>query len=206
MNFKSEDLEMKAAQRKIRIHEPFAEFLQAQKEMHTFELSLLDCYKAAGHACHSITGAFLVTELAIQKLFPETNVCERGDIKVDFGSKLEELATGPRSNIISYITGAWGVTGFSGFSEKRLFVRKNIINYDCSDILKTSVRFSRITTGKSIVINYNANAALEGLNHKAEFPQSWRVEISAILNNSKKVVTIVEEENKESTCGFNGCC
>lgn len=37
-------LEEIAELRKIRIHEPFAEFFKAQKQMHTFEISLLDCY------------------------------------------------------------------------------------------------------------------------------------------------------------------
>lgn len=48
-------LEQIAGLRKIKVHEPFAEFLNADPIMHSFEISFLDCYRMAGHACHSMT-------------------------------------------------------------------------------------------------------------------------------------------------------
>jgi hypothetical protein len=88
LNFSPEklmELEEIALKRSIRVHEPFAEFLLAKPTLHSFEISLLDCYRFAGHACRAITGAFLVTEAAVQALFPESNVCERGDLFVEEG-------------------------------------------------------------------------------------------------------------------------
>src|SRR5690606_29979984 len=111
----------------IQIHEPFAEFLKAQPSLHSFKISLLDCYRMAGHACHAITGAFLVCEAAIENLFSETKICERGDLVVEFGSNLHERATGPRSNVISFLTGAWGESGFPGL--KGNFKRKDLVSY-----------------------------------------------------------------------------
>jgi hypothetical protein len=52
-------LEQLARTVKIKVHEPFAEHLKAASDLTDFEISLLDCYRLAGHACHSITGAFL---------------------------------------------------------------------------------------------------------------------------------------------------
>lgn len=45
MNHESKKLEEIAELRKIRIHEPFAEFLHAETSMHSFDISLLDCYR-----------------------------------------------------------------------------------------------------------------------------------------------------------------
>ncbi len=183
-------LEEMAAARKIKIHEPFAEFLNAQPSMHTFELSLLDCYHMAGHACHAITSAFLLTETAVAQLFPETQICERGDLVIEFGSKLDERATGPRSNVISYITGSWGDTGFPGL--KGNFKRKNLISYGHSSISDRAISFRRISNNKSVVLEFDANALLDTLNISSDFPNKWREEIYAILNSSDKVVRILK--------------
>lgn len=184
----NETLETIALQRKIRIHEPFAEFLHAQATMHDFEISLLDCYRLAGHACHAITGAFLVTEAAVRRLFPETGVCERGDLSVEFGSTLHEAATGPRSNVISFITGAWAESGFPGLGEK--FQRKDLVSYGRADLPRNAVRFRRSSTGESVVVQYDPGAVIAGMGPRPEFPESWRTEIRAILRDSAKVIRL----------------
>lgn len=183
MNHKDGTLEEMAALRKIGVHDPFAEFLQAQPKMHSFEISLLDCYRMSGHACHAVTGAFLVTEAAIGKLFPETKICERGDLVVEFGSNLDERATGPRSNVISFITGAWGPTGFPGL--KGNFKRKDLISYGHSELSQNSVRFRRISNGESLVVEYDPSELLKKLNIQLDFPEKWRAEICAILNSQE---------------------
>lgn len=190
-NFTSEkeiDLEEIALKRSIRIHDPFAEFLLAKPTLHTFEISLLDCYRFAGHACRAITGAFLMTEAAVRELFPETNICERGDLLVEFGAKANEGATGPKSNVISFITGAWETSGFPGLGGK--FKRQDLLSYNHADLDKNAVRFHRKSTGKTITIVYNPNPVLEKLQHHLEFPKSWRAEIPAILNFSKEALQI----------------
>ncbi|HRO68087.1 MAG TPA: hypothetical protein PL182_11020 [Pseudobdellovibrionaceae bacterium] len=181
----AETLETMALQRKIRIHEPFAEFLRAQTEMHDFEISLLDCYRLSGHACHAITGAFLVTEAAIRRLFPE-GACERGDLKVEFGTTLDEAATGPRSNVVSYITGAWAESGFPGLGGK--FQRKSLVSYGHSELPRNGVRFHRLSTGKSVVVQYDPSAVISDLGPRREFPENWRFEIQAILQDPTRVI------------------
>lgn len=196
-----------AKKSKIKIHEPFADFLHSSDEETNFEITLLDCYHLAGHACHSITGAFLITQAAVEKLFPESKTCERGDLTVEFGSKLEEKATGPRSNVISYITGAWGETGFSGLMGQ--FSRKNLISYGHNDLNKNEIRFRRISNKKEVVVEYNPSIATKELDHQLDFPESWREEISAILKNKDTVVKLAEKSETNS-CGTssnpNGCC
>lgn len=181
-------LEQIAELRNIRIHEPFAEFLHSKPAMHSFEISLLDCYRMAGHACHAITGAFLVTDAAIESLFSETRTCERGDLVVEFGSNLDERATGPRSNVISFITGAWAESGFPGL--KGNFKRKNLISYGHSDINKSAIRFRRISNGKTVTIEYDPHDLISGMGHHLDFPESWRAEICTILGNPEKALKV----------------
>lgn len=195
MDQSGERLEQQAAAEKIRIHEPFAKFLRANESMHTFELSLLDCYRFAGHACHATTSAFLMTEAAVRELFPETHVCERGDLSVEFGSQLEERATGPRSNIISFITGAWGESGFPGFKGNR-FARNNLVSYGHTEIPKMAVKFNRTSTKRSVVIEFDAKKILDTATHQLDFPMSWRAEISAILNSPEKALTMTTSETR----------
>jgi hypothetical protein len=199
-------LEQIAALRTLQIHEPFAEFLHADPLMHSFEISLLDCYRMAGHACHAITGSFLVAEAAIENLFPETKICERGDLIVEFGSALDERATGPRSNVISFITGAWGSSGFPGLKGK--FKRKDLISYGHNDLKKSEVRFRRLSNGKVVVIEYDSSRLISGLGLQLNFPDNWRVEIYAILNNSATTLNISNPKTEQSrgTTEPNGCC
>lgn len=180
------NLENLAQLRKVRVHDPFAEYLHAQPLMHSFEISLLDCYRMSGHACHAITGAFLMTEAAVSKLFPETNLCERGDISVHFGSQLDERASGPRSNVISFITGAWGPTGFPGL--KGNFRRKDLISYGHPEIDPGTIRFHRLSMGKSIDISFDPSEVINSLSHNLEFPEKWRAEICAILTSPLSVL------------------
>ncbi len=191
MNPPIEDLEKTAQELKIRIHDPFAQFLKANATLHTFDLSLLDCYRFAGHACHAITGAFLSTAAAVKVLFPENNTCERGDVSIEFGSELDEKASGPRSNVVSYITGAWGPTGFPGL--KGQFSRKNLVSYGHPGLAKNAVRFRRLSNGKSVVVGYNPSETLSKIQHHLDFPESWRVEIASVLNSSDSSITISEE-------------
>jgi hypothetical protein len=182
------NLESLAQERKILVHDPFAEFLHAQPILHSFEISLLNCYQFAGHACHAITGAYLATEAAIENLFPETQICERGDLSVEFGSSLGEAATGPRSNVISYITGAWAESGFPGL--KGNFVRKGLVTYGNSDISKKSIRFRRLSNQKSITVEYDPSEIIKDIKHNLDFPESWRLEIYNILKNSEAAIRI----------------
>ncbi|MCO5112539.1 MAG: hypothetical protein M9899_00025 [Bdellovibrionaceae bacterium] len=187
MNKNTDTLEALAEKRKIQLYDPFAEFLAADETLYRYERSLLDCYRLAGHACHASTGAFLTVEAAILELFPEDHICHRGDVVVEFGSELERAA-GPKSQIISYITGAWGDLGFPGLGGN--FVRRDLLSFGHKDLAPSLIRFKRQSTGQEVVIDYNPKEILENLNHGLDFPLSWRAEICAILNNSAKALRV----------------
>ncbi|MBV2168888.1 MAG: hypothetical protein KUL82_09285 [Bdellovibrio sp.] len=170
----------------VSVHEPFAEFLLCSSEEREFKISLLDCYHLAGHSCHAITGAYLLTAAAIEALFPETGVCVRGDVVVEFGANLTERATGPRSHIISYITGAWADSGFPGL--RGHFVRKNLMSFGNTHLPKEIIRFRRVSTGTQVDLTYDPIKVLQNLDQTLPFPQSWRVEISHVLQHRSEVV------------------
>ncbi len=172
----------------IKVYEPFAEFLGGSEDESHFEITLMDCYKLSGHACHAITGAYLISKRAIETLYPENGVCQRGDITVEFESNLER-ATGPKSNVISYITGAWADSGFPGLQDR--FVRKGLISYGHHELPKNSVRFRRISNGKSVTLEYSPDKVDGYSDHQLEFPQSWRYEIDQILKNTKEAIQVV---------------
>lgn len=185
----NKSLEELATNRKIKIHEPFAEFLKANHELHSFEISLLDCYRLAGHACHATTSTFLMLEAAIDQLYSETKTCERGDLQVEFGTALEEMATGPRSHIVSYITGAWDQSGFPGLKGKH-FVRKNLLSFGVTGVPKSGIRLTRLSTGQSVTVTYHSDALLDRLQTDAQFPDVWREELVMILENSAETLSL----------------
>ncbi len=190
----AETLQTVAKKMTIAVHEPFAQYLQASEEEFNFNISLMECYRFAGHACHSVTGAFLSTQAAIEALYPDTKTCLRGDLKIEFGSELHERATGPRSNVISFITGSWGETGFPGL-KGTLFPRKNLISYGHNDLQKNEVRFRRISDNTAVTISYDSSAALENYAEQLEFPQSWRSEILHILNNKDRAYKVTRQHS-----------
>lgn len=172
---------------KIKVHEPFATYLGATPEECDFEISLLDCYRFAGHACHSMTGAFLSTVAAVKRLFPD-GVCVRGDLEVAFGSELNERASGPRANVVSYITGAWGETGFPGLQGR--FGRKDLLRFGERKIPKNAIRFHRLSTDEYVDVVYDPSSLLEGMDHGLDFPASWRAEITRILEHRDAAVSL----------------
>lgn len=130
-----------------------------------------------------------MTEAAVEQLYPDSKTCERGDLIVEFGSALDERATGPRSNVVSYITGAWASSGFSGL--KGRFKRKDLISYGHANIGKAAVRFRRISNGATVVIEYDPSVIVRELDPQLEFPESCRFEIAAILNDSSKTLKVL---------------
>lgn len=173
----------------INIKEPFAQFLEADKEEFEFQISLLDVVRFAGHACPAMIGAFLISQRAIAELYPESLTLVRGDIKIEINAPVELGATGPISNVFSMIFGAWEKSGFGGLQGN--FKRRDLLSYNVKDVPFGNYRFTRIQTGKSIVIAYNASLAnIKGEADAATFQEMWRVKIKNIIEDADRVLTV----------------
>lgn len=171
----------------IRIHEPFAEFLEATEEESRFSVSLLDVVRFAGHACPSMIGAFFVSRQAVRALFPETETCVRGDVMVELPRGPEEGATGPIANVFSYIFGAWEKSGFGGLGGEN-FARRNLLRFSCKEVPSGAFRFRRISTGKTVDLFYDPRKAEVNIDPEWSFQKQWRARISQIAMHPEQTV------------------
>jgi hypothetical protein len=171
----------------IQIHEPFAEFLMASPEEHSFELSLLDAVRFAGHACPSIVGAFMVSRHAVSRLFEDSNICVRGDVQIEMSTGPMDGPSGPISNIFAFVFGAFEKSGFGGLGGKN-FVRRNLLRYNVADVPAKAVRFTRLSTRKSIHVFYSSEKAQVIIDSSWPFQKQWRVRIDRISKHPEEVI------------------
>lgn len=174
---------------KIKVYEPFAEFLMAEKEEYEFSISLLDVVRFAGHACPSMIGAFLISQKAVAELFPETNTCIRGQIAIEIPTAIDQGATGPISNVFSMIFGAWEKSGFGGLQGK--FKRRGLLSFNSVNIPNGTFRFHDLKTGTYVEITYDPSKA-EAIetSESSPFQKIWRLKIHTILQNPNQFISI----------------
>lgn len=138
----------------IRLQEPLAGVLGAfEADGETLEFTFIDVVKAAGHACPTVTGAFLCCQAALKALYPdETPV--RGDVAIKVYGKPAEGVFGVMAQVFTYITGAASESGFKGLGSR--FRRQNLLEYDPEkiDAEATCFRFERLDTGRAVVVKF----------------------------------------------------
>lgn len=178
---------------KINIYEPFSDFLMGSKNENNFQLSFLDVVKFAGHACPSMTGAFLITRAAIDQLYPDTKVGVRGQIEIDIPESPTSGPIGPMANVFSFITGAWGETGFGGFQNGD-FNRRNLLHFNSKKIPIGTFRFTRVDTGKIVDITYQSSNVPIEINPEMPFQLQWRVKIRSILENPNLAIHVTHPD------------
>lgn len=140
----------------ILLEEPLGVFLGALPENEKLVFKYADAVKLAGHSCPAVAGAYKITAIALKALYG-SEVPARGEIEVEIAGKPTDLAYGPMSQVISYITGAWGPTGFKGL--KGQFARANKLLFDEENFQFNTFTFKRTDTGKAVRIRYNPDAA-----------------------------------------------
>lgn len=112
----------------IRLKEPLAEFLGAFTEDNPIlEYSFIDTVKMAGHACPTVSAAFVCCKHALRTLYPDT-IPIRGEISVAVHGESDEGVYGVMGQVFSFITGACPSTGFKGLYSS--FKRKNLLRYE----------------------------------------------------------------------------
>lgn len=182
------------AQFKVAVYEPFAEFLMAGQEEYQFSISLLDVVRFAGHACPSMVGAFLISQRAIQELFPETNTCIRGQVAIEIPTSSDQGATGPIANVFSMIFGAWEKVGFGGLQGK--FVRRGLLKFSAEGVPQGVFRFHNLLTGAKVDISYHPSKAdvkvdmIKPDTENLPFQKMWRMKITAILQAPEDYISV----------------
>lgn len=179
---------MKMSRESIGVYDPFSEFLQGETEEFRFDVTLLDVVRFSGHACPSVVGAFLLAKRATEILFPETNVVVRGDVRVETAASVLSGATGPMTNVFSYILGAWAESGFPGLRGQ--FVRRGLMRFDRPEVPDGCFRFQRISTGVSVDLRYESARVPFSDIPGEPFQRTWRRKIEEIISNPEMVVLI----------------
>ena len=125
----------------------------------SFVYNYEDAVKLAGHSCLAVSGAYRVTQIALQRLYGEQTPV-RGEIEVTFRGAVDHKINGPMSQVVTLITGAAADNGFKGFNGVK-FRRYGLLKFDKENNPPTgaicSVIFKRLDTGRSIEITYRNN-------------------------------------------------
>jgi hypothetical protein len=179
---------------KLSLFEPFSDYLMGSAGETSFQLSLLDIVRFAGHACPSVTGAFLISRSAIENLYPDTLVGIRGQIQIDIPDSATKGATGPMANVFGYITGAWAQTGFGGF-QGGAFSRRDLLCFDSKKVQPGTFRFTRKDNGAFVDIVYQPEMVKIDIDPAMPFQLQWRHKIKAILENPNLAIKILPQQN-----------
>jgi len=186
----------------IEVVDPIAAVLGAF-ENGEYEINYVDVVKSAGHSCPTVAGAYLMTSEAMKVLYANERVI-RGDVDVAFKEALEDGVAGVIGNVISHITGATDKSGFKGLGGK--FARHSLMHFNAD--ISSSARFTRVSSGKSVDVNYNPNSVpadpqmmplmqkiLSGaasIDEKKLFGELWQDRVKRIFANIDKVITVTE--------------
>ncbi len=142
----------------IKLKDPLAFVLGAIDRDEPFVFKYADAVKLAGHSCPAVSGAYKLTQIALKKLYgKETPI--RGEIKVKMRGGVDYKANGPISQVISFITGACGGTGFHGLGGG-MYSRHNLLTFDDENLPNDpravcSVVFQKSSDGKAVEVTYS---------------------------------------------------
>lgn len=180
----------------IPVHDSLAADLGGPAEVIDFSITLLDAARFSGHLCPSVLGAFLATRAAVAQLFPETGICQRGLIAVDVPHAVSQGATGPMAQVVSYVTGAWGESGFGGLGGGR-HGRRNLLRYSSERCRGGAWRFQRLDNNKTAHVSYHPERALttevRAALEKLDFKVAWQGRVAAIARQAHVVIEVVLE-------------
>jgi len=190
----------------IQLYDPLSDFLGAF-ENGNLEITYLDCVKLAGHSCPTVAGAYLMAAMGLNALYAE-DLPQRGSIKVEMKESENEGVTGVTCNIISFIAGANGASGFKGIQGN--FSRNNLVSYDAP--LSAEVKLTRLDTMQSVTLSYDPSSIkadekmmplmgknLKGLASQEEkkmFHTLWQERVEKILLSTElhdKLITITKD-------------
>lgn len=181
----------------IRIRDPVAEALTVLEPNEPFVITYEDVMKAAGHSCPTASGAYRITQLGLDTLYPDEHPI-RGEIEVTAGGPKDDPAYGVMSRIISYVTGAAEEDGFGGLSGG-YGGRKGLLQFADLEADGPTFVFTRTDTGTSIQVTYhvsdvpdagpatqNLPKLIEGTattEEREAFSEAWHGRIERILTD-----------------------
>jgi hypothetical protein len=193
----------------IRIRDPVAEALVVLDPGEPFVVTYEDLIEVAGHSCPTASGAFRITQLGLDALYPE-DLPVRSEIEVLAGGPREDGTYGVMGRLISYVTGAAREDGFGGLAGG-YGNRRNLLTFDAFDPASAdpTFRFRRTDTGEAVEVAYHVadvpdgGPALDNLQRIIEgrasdddreaFSEAWHGRVRSVLaDDSLFSVTAVD--------------
>ena len=191
----------------IRLKEPLAETLGAFTGRDAvLDYTFIETVKMAGHACPTVSGAYLVCQKALEALYPD-DVPVRGQIGVTVYGRPDEGVYGVIGQVFSLLTGAAPASGFCGLGGK--FGRKDLLNFspNTPDPEAMCFEFKRLDTGKAVLARFYPRripqsgeeaARMGGLfervlweaagdGERAEFQDLWMRKVRDMLIEQKEI-------------------
>ncbi len=185
----------------IQLQDPLSNFLGAFEEG-KMEISYLECVKLAGHSCPTVAGAYLMAIHGLETLYGN-DLPQRGSIEVSMREGEADGVTGVICNVISFIAGANGASGFKGLNGN--MARNNLVNYNVS--MDGEVKLTRKDTNTSVTLSYNSSMVpadammqplmgkcMQGLasaGEKKQFGILWQERVEKILLSTELWNTMI---------------
>lgn len=140
----------------ILLTESLAATLGAFEADAPLEYRITDAVKMAGHACPTVSAAFLICRRALEELYPGMTPV-RGEIGITVYGGPEEGVYGVMAQVMGFITGAATTTGFDGLMTR--FRRRNLLIFsrEKPDPGATCFEFRRLDTGRAVLMKYHSD-------------------------------------------------
>ena len=137
----------------IRVRDPVAEALTVLDPGDPFVLDYRDIVTAAGHSCPTAAGAYRITQLGLEALYPD-DYPVRGEIAVRAGGPKTDSTYGVMARLVSYVTGAAEEDGFAGLAGGH-GGRADLLTFDEFGGADPSFEFTRTDTGETVRVTYH---------------------------------------------------
>ena len=187
----------------IKLQDPLQKFLGTFQDG-IVEFSYLEITKNAGHSCHDVTGAYLMTLRALKALYKE-ELPIRGEIEVSFNKDYTDDITSVMADVTSHITGATLQLGFRGVEGKFSRIKKLKFNEE----FEGDIRFKRLDNQKEVIAQYDLSSIpidskqnilmskiISGeatSSEEIEFEVLWQQRVEKIFNHVSDVIKIIKQ-------------
>lgn len=175
----------------LRLHDSLSALLGATTDG-LLEYHYVDAVKWAGHSCPTVAGAWLMTRVALRRLYGDA-LPERGGIQVELRDEQAAGTAGVVAGVVGLITGAAGEGGFKGLAGRH--ARRSLLRHGVT--LPAEVRFTRLDSSAAVALDYNPAAVppdpalpalmqrllsgAAGADEAAEFARLWQDRVRRIL-------------------------
>jgi len=143
----------------IIMRDPFLELLGQTKSPIPYNYE--EAVKLSGHSCAAVAGAWTITRKALEALYPNGEIPERGNIKIIAPGAEDEWYVGVFGEVMTFITGAAPKTGYPGGEFGADYNRRNLMIYP-DEFSNTPPNqmvwvFERIDTGAKVGVRYDTS-------------------------------------------------